>query len=214
MNRTKRRSPLFALLAILLVQGSAAAQSLTIRVNLPAYRLDVYQGSERIRSYRTAIGSRSHPTPTGGFEVQYVEWNPWWNPPNGPWAQGAKRTPPGPNNPMGRAKIQFIPLYYIHGSSAPLGRAASHGCVRISNEDALDLAKLLALETGARIGPSEISALERNSGRTRQVGVPARVRVEIVYILAEEIDGEVHVYEDVYGLGMTETERALSRRVR
>lgn len=212
MISATKRGILFGVLAVTAFHGFAHAQDLFLRVNLPAYRLDVYRGEERIRSYRTVIGSASYPTPMGTYELGFIEWNPWWHPPSSEWARDAVRTPPGPENPMGRAKIQFEGLLFIHGSQAELGRAVSHGCIRISNDDVLDLARLLARESGADIGAAEIDRLERSPSSTRRVSLPRKIRVQIVYHLAEEVDGEILVHEDVYGRGMTQTERELARR--
>jgi murein L,D-transpeptidase YcbB/YkuD len=189
-----------------------SGQELTIQVNLPAYRLDVFRGDERIRTYPIAIGSPDYPTPLGAYEAGSIEWNPWWNPPDSPWARGERRTPPGPSNPMGRAKIEFLPAFYIHGSNAPLGRAVSHGCIRMANEDVLELARLLVDEVGAAVTAEEIDALERSPGRTRRVGLERAVRVHILYRLAEETDGGVVVHDDVYGMGMSASEEELARQ--
>jgi murein L,D-transpeptidase YcbB/YkuD len=211
MIRSMKKPLLLALLAFTATPRVAASQGLEFRVNLPAYRLDVYRDRERIRTYPVAIGSPRYQTPQGAYDIRYVEWNPWWNPPASEWAKDEKRTPPGPSNPMGRAKIEFLPLFYIHGSSAPVGKAVSHGCIRMRNADVLELARLIASESGAAIGASQISGLERSSKRTTRVALPNPVRLEIVYQLAEEVDGSVQVYDDVYDVGMSSAERALAR---
>ena len=204
---------LISALALFALPGPAtlAARELSLVVNLPAYRLDVFRDQERIRTYPVGIGTAQYPTPMGAWEIASVEWNPWWNPPPSPWARNERRTPPGPGNPMGRAKIGFLPLFYLHGSPAGIGRASSHGCIRMKNEDVLDLARLIALETDA-LAERDVRALERSSGRTRRIELPEPVTVRIVYRLAEEVDGRVHVHEDVYGMGMTARERELARR--
>jgi murein L,D-transpeptidase YcbB/YkuD len=212
MTRQRKKYPVLALLALCALPSGALAQELSIHVNLPAYRLDVYHGEERIRTYPIAIGSPDYPTPMGAYEAGAIEWNPWWNPPDSPWARSEKRTPPGRSNPMGRAKIEFLPSFYIHGSSAPLERAVSHGCIRMANEDVLELARLLTSEAGAPVGGDEIDALEESPTRTRRVPLQRPVQVKIVYRLAEEIDGEVEVHDDVYDMGMSAAEEALAAR--
>ena len=211
---TKHRSRYLALASVALfaLPVGGAAQELSILVNLPAYRLDVYRGEELIGSYPVAIGAPDFQTPLGGYEARFIEWNPWWNPPNSPWAKGEKRTPPGPSNPMGRAKIEFLPGFYIHGSRAKVGRAVSHGCIRMANDDVLELARLLAVEARADVTSDEIDSLEGHSRRTHRVALGQPVRVHIVYRLAEEIDGEVRVYQDVYDIGMSATEEDLARQ--
>jgi murein L,D-transpeptidase YcbB/YkuD len=199
-----RSTALFAALFALVATGySRAAAELTIRVNVPAFRMDVMKDGEVIRTYSVGVGSSEFPTPLGAWTLKYIEWNPWWIPPDSPWARGEKRTPPGPRNPMGRAKIGFLPLYYMHGNPGGIGAASSHGCVRMNNEDVQELARLVAEETGADIGSDEIRALERNSKQTKRVTLPPTARIEIVYRLTEEIDGETKSYKDIYGMGLT-----------
>ncbi len=106
--------------------------------NLPSYELEVWwDGEERIRSYRVTIGMPQNQTPTGGYRITRIKWNPSWTSPSSPWARGKKKAPPSPNNPMGRVKLQFDDYLYVHGTAREdqLARAHSHGCVRISSED-------------------------------------------------------------------------------
>src|SRR5690606_13175019 len=132
---------------------------LHLRINLPEHKLEVVEGGEVVRSYRATIGSPRYPTPTGSFAITRIEWNPWWVPPASKWAAGKKRTPPGPRNPMGRVKMQFDRLLYVHGTSneAQLGEPASHGCIRLANQDALELARFLAERAG--VLPGDIDEL-------------------------------------------------------
>jgi lipoprotein-anchoring transpeptidase ErfK/SrfK len=64
-----------------------------------------------------------------------VKWrNPWWYPPDSPWAQGEKPIPPGPDNPLGTRWMGLsAPGVGIHGtpSDASIGYSASHGCIRM-----------------------------------------------------------------------------------
>ena len=57
------------------------------------------------------------------------------------------RIPPGPNNPVGSVWIALSkPTYGIHGTPEPskIGKTNSHGCVRLTNWDAQELAKLVS----------------------------------------------------------------------
>jgi murein L,D-transpeptidase YcbB/YkuD len=223
MRRPRRRVGVPLLLALLASLTSLPARAagqgppvpeegILLRINLPSYRLEVFRDGERVRSYPVAIGLPDYPTPQGAFPVSRVTWNPWWNPPARPWARGSERTPPGPGNPMGRAKIEFDSLYYLHGSREALERPASHGCIRLSNEDALDLARFLATEAGA-LAPEEIDLLEGSSGRTRSVGLPEGLaRIEIVYRLTDQLDRRIVTWEDVYGRGLSSRDRRLRGR--
>jgi murein L,D-transpeptidase YcbB/YkuD len=196
------------LLAVAAVVGAAPpaadasphAADLRLVLNLPAHRLDVYMDGDRVRSYTVAIGQRSHPTPVGAYTIPHVEWNPWWHPPARPWARGRSVTPPGPNNPMGRAKIYFRDLYYLHGTPevGSLGSPASHGCVRMRNEDVIELARLLHRHASPGVSPELLDRLERNPRETRMLALERPVPLELRYELAEVRDGRLKLFPDVY----------------
>lgn len=188
-------------------------EPLTLRINLPEYRLEVWDGGDRIRTYDATIGAPGYSTPSGVWDVTRIVWNPWWNPPNSKWARGKKRTAPGPHNPMGRAKIQFDRLLYIHGSTQvdQLGQARSHGCIRLANEDVLELARLIAEHTAA-MERDHVARLEANPKSTYDLELPAPVRLEVRYRLVKEVDGEVRRYEDVYDRGLTPAEEEILDR--
>ena len=115
-------------------------------VSLSDRELDVVRrDGQLVTTYSIAVGTSRHPTPTGRFWTGDIVWNPSWKPPDVPWARGQKYQPPGaPANPMQGVKIYFrAPDFYIHGTNDPesIGDAASHGCIRMTAEDAMDLAR-------------------------------------------------------------------------
>jgi lipoprotein-anchoring transpeptidase ErfK/SrfK len=97
-------------------------------------RLFLYKGMKPWRTFVVATGQSIYPTPLGRFQI-VVKWeDPWWYPPNSPWAKGAKPIPPGPGNPLGTRWMGLsAPGVGIHGTpdSASLGYSASHGCIRM-----------------------------------------------------------------------------------
>jgi lipoprotein-anchoring transpeptidase ErfK/SrfK len=97
-------------------------------------RLQLYQGMRYRRYYAVATGQSQYPTPLGRFTI-VVKWkNPWWYPPNSPWAEGQEPIPPGPNNPLGTRWMGLsAPGVGIHGtpSDASIGYSVSHGCIRM-----------------------------------------------------------------------------------
>ena len=99
--------------------------AITLRLNIPAYRLEVFERGILSRSYRTGVGMKDYPTPTGSFAIGHLVWNPRWVPPPAEWAKSDTAMPPGPANPMGRVKLFFAPLYFIHGTpdAGSIGRA-------------------------------------------------------------------------------------------
>jgi len=97
-------------------------------------RLTLYNGMKVVRTFGVATGQTIYPTPLGKFSI-VVKWkNPWWYPPDSPWAQGAKPIPPGPGNPLGTRWMGLsAPGVGIHGTpeSGSIGYSLSHGCIRM-----------------------------------------------------------------------------------
>jgi lipoprotein-anchoring transpeptidase ErfK/SrfK len=101
--------------------------------------------------YPATIGSSDTPSPTGTHEVARVAFDPeyTYNPKiNFKQGQNDKilTIPPGPNGPVGSIWIALDkPTYGIHGTPEPstIGKTESHGCVRLTNWDAQELAKIV-----------------------------------------------------------------------
>ena len=178
-----------------------AQQPLRIVINIPAFRLDVYSAGAIIRTMPVAVGMPRYKTPRGEFAITRVEWNPWWIPPDRGWAAKEHVTPPGPDNPMGRVKLYFRPLYFIHGTPAvtSLGRAASHGCVRMANADAVELARIVALAAASADDRNRLSTVVADTA-TRVMTLEPPVPTELRYDLAEVRRDSLFVYRDVYAL--------------
>jgi len=185
------------------IAGLVGQPPMRIVVNIPAYRVDAYVNDSLVRTMPIAVGMRGFRTPRGQFSVTSIDWNPWWIPPDRPWAAKEKRTPPGPTNPMGRVKINFEPLYFLHGTPVrkSIGSAASHGCIRMFDEDAIELARLVHRFGTPAMSADDIERLATNTTDTRTIQLDSPVPIEIRYDLAEFRDGRLIVYRDVYGLG-------------
>jgi lipoprotein-anchoring transpeptidase ErfK/SrfK len=123
-------------------------------------RIEVRKGSNRlaafdsagqmIANYPVTIGSPDNPSPTGTHEVVAVAPEPTYsyNPEN--FQQGDNteplELPPGPNGPVGSVWIDLSePTYGLHGTPYPsqLFERESHGCVRMANWDAEELAGMV-----------------------------------------------------------------------
>jgi hypothetical protein len=99
------------------------------------------------------------------------------------WAKDEERRESGdPENPLGRAQLVYDPPRSIHGTNEPnsIGKAASHGSIRMRNEDIVALAREVMDAGGA---PREAGFFEqvRSNRRTKQVvdlvtPVPLRIR--------------------------------------
>jgi lipoprotein-anchoring transpeptidase ErfK/SrfK len=102
-------------------------------------------------------GSQRDPLPIGEWKVNGVQTNPTFRyNPDLFWDADPSHTkatiPPGPNNPVGVVWIDISkPHYGLHGTPEPatIGRTQSHGCVRLTNWDALKLAALV--KPGTRV---------------------------------------------------------------
>jgi lipoprotein-anchoring transpeptidase ErfK/SrfK len=101
--------------------------------------------------YPASVGSQEKPAPSGTHKVERVAENPTYtyNPEykfKGVDSEKAFTIKPGPNNPVGLVWIDLsIESYGIHGTPEPakVGKSYSHGCVRLTNWDAKELASMV-----------------------------------------------------------------------
>src|SRR5215216_4320203 len=108
-----------------------------------------------IYHFPSTLGAGYDPSPSGDFKVTYVSRDPSFKyqpklfaevPDDEPEA----KLPAGPNSPVGVVWMSLSkPHYGIHGTNSPetIGYASSHGCVRLSNWDALRLSDLVDIGT-------------------------------------------------------------------
>lgn len=102
-------------------------------------------------AYPATIGSSDTPSPSGEVRIERVARNPGYTyNPKLNFKQGNNdkvlSIPPGPNGPVGTVWIALSkPTYGIHGTPEPsrIGKTESHGCVRLTNFDAEELAGLV-----------------------------------------------------------------------
>jgi lipoprotein-anchoring transpeptidase ErfK/SrfK len=104
-----------------------------------------------LAAYPATIGSEDNPSPSGTHVVQGVSRNPTYTyNPKINFQQGDNKKilnlPPGPNGPVGSVWIDLSePTYGIHGTPEPslIDKTGSHGCVRLTNWDAQELAGMV-----------------------------------------------------------------------
>ena len=182
------------------MEPTAPEPPLRLSVNIPASRLDVFEYGRLTRSYPVSAGARGFQTPAGNYRLSRVVWNPWWHPPDSKWANGRKITPPGPTNPMGRIKLQFSTLLYIHGTTdeGRLGAPASHGCIRMSNGDLIELTRLVHEYTTPNVQSEQLQQLEQNPQQTRTFDLRRPVPFAVTYNLVEVRNGQLTIHPDVY----------------
>ncbi|MDB5539963.1 MAG: hypothetical protein JWQ89_1690 [Devosia sp.] len=109
------------------------------------------EGDRLIAAYPATIGSEDNPSPSGTHEIKGVATMPTYTyNPKVNFQQGENTEvltiPPGPNGPVGSIWIDLSePTFGIHGTPEPslIDKTGSHGCVRLTNWDANELAKMV-----------------------------------------------------------------------
>ncbi|HJU43605.1 MAG TPA: L,D-transpeptidase [Vicinamibacterales bacterium] len=126
--------------------------NIVVRVSKEASTLQVVDASGKVLMHAPVTsGSQHDPLPIGSWTVTAVARNPSFNyNPDLFWDADPKhakaKIPPGPNGPVGLVWIDISkPHYGIHGTPEPgtVGHTMSHGCVRLTNWDALKLAAMV-----------------------------------------------------------------------
>jgi lipoprotein-anchoring transpeptidase ErfK/SrfK len=130
------------------------------RIEVAGTQVRVYDKDDTIVAiYPATVGSAERPSPAGELKVTAVAENPtyYYDPANnlkGVDVEEKLKLPPGPNNPVGIVWISLSEKGYgIHGTPDPeaVGKRASHGCIRLTNWDALELAKHVLKGTPVKI---------------------------------------------------------------
>ncbi len=122
------------LLATLESFAQAQAAPLPVRqilISIPDRKLAVLENGEVLRVFPIAVGAADSPSPSGEFRIVNRLTNPTYYHPGTVIA-------PGPDNPLGTRWIGLDRKGYgIHGTNAPrsIGKAASHGCIRLGKRD-------------------------------------------------------------------------------
>lgn len=189
-----------------------------IVVNAPAYRMDVFENGQLVKTYKVGIGYPEFPLPTGMRRADTIIFNPTWTPPDEPWVEspsskvkvGEKVEAGSPLNPLGPIKIPIGLPSLIHGGKSPakLGTFASHGCVGLTNPQVQDFAQVLGKIGGTQITPEDVANYAKTKTETKNVKLSNAVPVELRYETIVVSDGKLYIYRDVYDRG-TNTEENL-----
>lgn len=200
-----------------LTQPNAVPTDSRVVVNIPAFRMDVFEDGDLIKSYIVGIGYPEFPLPTGVRYAETIIFNPPWTPPDSPWVKSTGKVKAGETvkpgdkrNPLGALKIPIGLPSLIHGGKSPkqLGSFASHGCVGLTDSQAVDFAKLLARLGDAQLTDEQIAEYEKERTESRTVKLNKPIPVELRYETIMVEDGKLHIYRDVYDRD-TNTEQEL-----
>lgn len=188
-------------------------------VNIPAFRMDLFQNGSLVKSYKIGIGYPQFPLPLGLRKAQSVIFNPSWTPPDSPWVAKMKNATPGEtiepgskDNPLGPIKIPIGLPSLIHGGKSPakIGKFASHGCVGLTNAQVKDFSILLMRAANNEVSDQQIAQYLEDKTKTKSVKLDQVIPVELRYETIVLEDGKLHIYKDVYAQD-TNTEENLRR---
>jgi lipoprotein-anchoring transpeptidase ErfK/SrfK len=164
-------------------QARAELQNLRFVVDISERELRVLNGDRLVRTHPVAVGTQEWPTPTGSWEFHRVDINPEWIPPtNEEWAKEETRKAPGdPENPMGRARLVYRMPNTVHGTNdvESLGKASSHGSIRVANEVAIALAEMLLKAGGAWAGPQWFGQMTENRTTEYQIDLANTIPIRV-----------------------------------
>ena len=140
--QNKARQVGWQLAVVALVAGRAIAQAREaqpverrIVISVPDRKLAVVENGSVVKVYPVAVGAEVSPSPTGTFKVVTRVTNPTYY-------HAGKVIPAGKQNPLGSRWMGLDRKSYgIHGTNQPksIGKAASHGCIRMAHADIEEL---------------------------------------------------------------------------
>jgi lipoprotein-anchoring transpeptidase ErfK/SrfK len=122
-------------------------------VDTKEHLLEVFENEQLVCVFPITPGSTSLPAPVGTWKIQGAATWPWFRYDEGMLNYGVRteeyfNLPPGPNNLVGVVWMALNKTGIgIHGTNNPetIGRAASHGCIRLANWDAARVKDLVSV---------------------------------------------------------------------
>jgi L,D-transpeptidase ErfK/SrfK len=142
LQTLNKMTKLAAVLVIAAVDAAAEERRQTqqrIVVSIADRKLVLFDGDRVVKSYDVAVGKPSTPTPEGEFQIINHIQNPTY------YGTGVV-IGPGTGNPLGNRWMGLSAKGYgIHGTNVPssIGKAASHGCIRMRQQDLEELFDLV-----------------------------------------------------------------------
>ena len=124
-------------------------------VSIPERKLVLVADGKVVKIYRVAVGARVSPSPRGEFKIAVRV-------PEATYYHAGVVIPSGEQSPIGTRWIGLDRAGYgIHGTNAPgsIGKAASHGCIRLRNRDAEELFELVRVGDVVEIRDDEVAEL-------------------------------------------------------
>jgi hypothetical protein len=187
----------------------AGQPEIKLTLNVPSFRLTLWQNGREVKSYFVGVGMKEYPIYIGEREAREIIWNPPWIPPSSDWVKSHKGVRPGevikasdPRNPLGKVKIPLGDGYLIHQATGPsnLGNLVSHGCVRMLRADLYDLAEKIVAARSLPVTPKQI-ARAKASSRMLVAALEEPLEFDINYDTLVVEGGTLYIYPDVYDRG-------------
>jgi len=130
-----------------------------LMVNTRERTIEVRENDQLVAQFPMTPGSKTLPAPIGTWKILGIATLPWFRHDEGVLNYGVRtdnfhNLPAGPNNPVGVLWMGLNkPGIGIHGTNNPetIGRAASHGCIRLANWDAARIKDLVSKNTVVEI---------------------------------------------------------------
>jgi L,D-transpeptidase catalytic domain/Putative peptidoglycan binding domain len=121
----------------------AEAYPTYLTIDRGSFTLRLFKNLKLKQKYTIAVGAVGYDTPSGLYDIQTKEVDPTWHVPDSDWTGdlAGQSIPPGPGNPL---KARWMGIYDgagIHGTDdvGSIGTAASHGCIRMTIPDVVEL---------------------------------------------------------------------------
>ena len=141
------KAVLTAIFFLISLTGAAQQPQRQIIVSIPDRKLALLEDGDVLKVYDVAVGAEKSPSPTGDFTIVNRLENPTYYRPGVVIEAGA-------NNPLGTRWMGLsMKGFGIHGTNQPqsIGKAASHGCIRMAQEDLEELFTLVHVGEGVSI---------------------------------------------------------------
>ena len=128
-----------------------------LTVDESSFTVTLWKDLEPVKKYTVAVGQPAYPTPTGLYSIESKQVDPVWSVPNSPWAGelgGTTVAGGSAENPLKARWMGVTAGAGFHGTSevSSLGTAASHGCIRMSVPDVIELYDQVPVGTPVYIG--------------------------------------------------------------
>ena len=159
-----------------------------VLVSLVDRKLAVIDNGVVLATFQIAVGARVSPSPTGEFTIVSRVSNPAY------YHRGTM-IPTGKDNPVGTRWVGLsVKGYGIHGTNAPrsIGRAASHGCIRLRNRDMERLFTMLRIGDAVQIrGERDEQVAKVFGGDAQETGVTVAANLPQIIAQPEAKDSAV-----------------------